>query len=152
MPVAGEARQPGEARRDEAPGEQGPVRTPAEREIALGIIRERIEGEAEREIRQANRAESAHERNPAQGSEETPYRSAEQAESARAMERALENDPYRPAPVDPRQSEEMSNLGEQQRRLLAEEAEQHRRDIENAERINREYERSREAPSEGESE
>jgi hypothetical protein len=64
----------------------------------------------------------------------------------------MENDPYLPAPGDPRQSEEMAKLGDQQRRLLTEEEEQRRRDIENAERVNREYEQSRRRESEGESE
>jgi Large polyvalent protein-associated domain 7/Relaxase/Mobilisation nuclease domain len=148
---------PGEwraAKTDEPGSEAGLVRTQAEREIALGVVRERIEGEAERESRQATRAEHAHERNPAEGSASTPYRSQEQVESARAMERAIENDPYRPTPIDPRQSEEIAKLGDQQRRLLEEQAEQHRRDVENAERLRREYEQSRhqQSESEGESE
>jgi hypothetical protein len=80
-------------RPDGAGAEASPVRTPAEREIALGVVRERIEGEADCESRQAARAEAAHERNPAEGSAQTPFRSQEQAEAARELRRALENDP-----------------------------------------------------------
>jgi hypothetical protein len=141
-----------EAKPDDAKAEAGPVRTPAEREIALGVVRERIEGEADRESRQAARAEAAHERNPAEGSAQTPFRSQEQAETAGELRRALENDPYLPAPADPRQSEEMAKLSDQQRRLLTEEEEQRRRDTETADRLNREYEQSRRKESEGESE
>jgi Large polyvalent protein-associated domain 7/Relaxase/Mobilisation nuclease domain len=140
------------AKTDEAGSPSGPARTPAEREITLGVVRERIEGEADRENRQAGRAEHAHERNPAEGSAATPYRSQEQAEAARELRRAMENDPYLPAPTDPRQSEEMAKLSDQQRRLLDEQEEQRRRDVENAERVNREYEQSRRRESEGESE
>ena len=141
-----------EAKPDDAKAEAGPVRTPAEREIALGVVRERIEGEADRESRQAARAEATHERNPAEGSAQTPFRSQEQAEAAGELRRALENDPYLPAPADPRQSEEMAKLSDQQRRLLTEEEEQRRRDTETADRLNREYEQSRRRESEGKSE
>jgi hypothetical protein len=141
-----------EAKPDDAKAEAGPVRTPVEREIALGVVRERIEGEADRESRQAARAEATHERNPVEGSAQTPFRSQEQAEAAGELRRALENDPYLPAPADPRQSEEMAKLSDQQRRLLTEEEEQRRRDTETADRLNREYEQSRRGESEGESE
>ena len=127
-------------------------RTPAEQELRLQDIRGRVEREAERETDQANRARAAHETTVAQGSERTPYGSPEEAQSARAAERGMENDAHRPLPADVRQSEEMANLTAQQRRLLEQEAEQRRIDIENADRANREYERRRHTESEGESE
>ena len=64
----------------------------------------------------------------------------------------MENDAHRPLPADVRQSEEMGNLTAQQRRLLEQEADQRRIDIENADRANREYEQRRRTESEGESE
>ena len=64
----------------------------------------------------------------------------------------MENDAHRPLPADARQSEEMANLTAQQRRLLEQEAEQRRIDIENADRANREYEQRRHTELEGESE
>src|SRR5271165_6653333 len=127
-------------------------KTPAEQELRLQDIRGRVEREAERETDQAKRARAAHETNVAQGSEQTPYRSPEEAQSARAAERGMENDAHRPLPADVRQSEEMANLTAQQRRLLELEAEQRRIDIENADRANREYEQRRHTESEGESE
>ena len=59
---------------------------------------------------------------------------------------------HRPLPADARQSQEMANLTAQQRRLLEQEAQQRRIDIENADRANREYEQRRHTESEGESE
>jgi hypothetical protein len=126
--------------------------TSAEQEFRLQDIRGRIEREADRESRQAERAQAAHETNAAQGTERTPYRSVNQAESARRAERSIDNDAHRPVPPDARQSEEMANLTRQQRRLLEQEIEQRRVDAENAERANREYQRSRHAESEGEEE
>ena len=125
-------------------------KTPAEQELRLQDIRGRVEREAERETDQANRARAAHETNVAQGSERTPYRSPEEAQSARAAERGMENDAHRPLPADVRQSEEMAKLTAQQRRLLEQEAEQRRIDVENADRANREYEQRRHTESEGE--
>jgi hypothetical protein len=140
-------------RNAEAPDPETPLnKTPAEQELRLQDIRGRVEREAERETDQANRARAAHETNIAQGSERTPYRSLEEAQSARAAERGMENDAHRPLPADVRQSEEMANLTAQQRRLLEQEAEQRRIDIENADRANREYEQRRHTESEGESE
>src|SRR5208283_3170387 len=78
-------------------------KTPAEQELRLQDIRGHIEREAERETDQANRARAAHETNVAQGSERTPYRSPEEAKSARAAERGMENDAHRPLPADVRQ-------------------------------------------------
>jgi hypothetical protein len=127
-------------------------KTPAEQELRLQDIRGRVEREAERETDQANRARAAHETNVAQGSERTPYRSQEEAHSARAAERGMENDAHRPLPADVRQGEEMANLTAQQRRLLELEAEQRRIDIENADRANHENEQRRHTESEGESE
>jgi hypothetical protein len=137
----------------EAPDHETPLnKTPAEQELRLQEIRGRVEREAERETDQANRAREAHETNVAQGSERTPYRSPEEAQSARAAERGMENDAHRPLPADVRQSEEMANLTAQQRRFLEQEAQQRRIDIGNADRANREYEQRRHTESEGESE
>jgi hypothetical protein len=140
-------------RNAEAPDPETPLnKTPAEQELRLQDIRGRVEREAERETDQANRARAAQETNVAQGSERTPYRSPEEAQSARAAERGMENDAHRPLPADVRQSEVMANLAAQQRRLLEQEAEQRRIDSENADRANREYEERRHTESEGESE
>jgi hypothetical protein len=64
----------------------------------------------------------------------------------------MENDAHRPLPADIRQNEEMANLTAQQRRLLEQEADQRRIDIENADRSNREYKQRRHTEPEGESE
>jgi hypothetical protein len=133
-------------------GEARPSKTPAEQEMRLQDIRGRIDREAERETREADRARAARETNAAQGSERTPYRSQEEARSARAAERNVDNDAHRPVPPDAGQSEAMANLTRRQRRLLEEEVEQRRIDAENAARANRDYERRRHEESEGEGE
>jgi hypothetical protein len=132
--------------------EARPGKTPAEQEMRLQDIRGRIDREAERETHEADRARAARETNAAQGSERTPYRSQEEARSAREAERSVDNDAHRPVPPDAGQSEEMANLTRRQRRLLEEEVEQRRIDAENAARANREYDRRRHEESEGENE
>lgn len=125
--------------------------TPAELELRLQNIRGRVEREAERETEQAAKADAAREFNSAQGTEQTPYRTQREAESAREAQRAIENDSQREIPADLRQSEAMQALRQQQARVLNEEQEQRRIDIENARRINQELQQPRRSESEGES-
>jgi hypothetical protein len=124
--------------------------TPAEQELRLQNIRGRIEREAERETEQAAKANAAHELNAAQGTEQAPYRSQQEAESAREAQRAIDNDSRREIPADLRQSEAMQSLRQQQARVLSEKEEQRRIDVDNAARINRELEQPRRPEPEGE--
>ncbi len=130
---------------------EGPTSTAAEREIRLQEVRGRVDREEARETDQASRAKGAKEANAAQTHEQTPYRSQAEAASAREADRSMEDNARREMPVDPRQSEQMQNLRDQQSRVLKQEEEQRRVDQENAERINRELERPRRSDSEGES-
>ena len=160
--AGGEARQDGKGERQhqtesttpdtaEAAAAPGPRPTPAELELRLQNIRGRVEREAERETEQAAKADAAREINAAQGTEQTPYRTQREAESAREAQRAIENDSQREIPADLRQSEAMQALRQQQARVLSEEQEQRRIDIENARRINQELQQPRRPESEGES-
>ena len=138
---------------------QGPVdqpilnTTPAERAIELNSIRERVEGVAERETRQAARAKEVHEANAATGTEGAPYRAPEEARAAREAERAAENSPAREIPADPAQSEAIQALRFEQRRVLdhANRDEQKRIDAENVERFRQEERRQDRDEAEGES-
>jgi hypothetical protein len=127
--------------------------TPAEREIELNSIRERVDAEAERETRQAAGAKQAHESNAAAGSEGAPYRAPEEARAAREAERAIDNSSTREIPGDPAQSEAIKALRFEQRRVLdqAGRDEQRRIDAENAERFRQEEHRQSRDEAEGES-
>ena len=160
--AGGEARQDGKGERQhqtdpatpdtaEAAAAPGPRPTPAELELRLQNIRGRVAREAGRETEQAAKADVAREFNAAQGTEQTPYRTQREAESAREAQRAIENDSQREIPADLRQSEAMQALRQQQARVLNEEQEQRRIDIENARRINQELQQRRRSESEGES-
>jgi hypothetical protein len=127
--------------------------TPAERAIELNSIRERVDGEAERETRQAARAREAQEANAAAGTERAPYRAPEEARAAREAERAVDNSSAREIPVDPAQSEAIQALRFEQRRVLdqASRDEQKRIDAENAERFRQEERSQGRDEAEGES-
>ena len=127
--------------------------TPAERAIELNSIGERVDAEAERETRQAERARQAHESNAATGAEGTPYRAPEEASAAREAERAVDNSPAREIPSEPAQSEAIQALRFEQRRVLDQGRgdEQRRIDAENAERFRQEEHRQDRNEAEGES-
>ena len=136
------------------PADQGGLNTTlAERAIELNSIRERVDAEAQREGRQAERARQAHDTNAAAGSEGRPYRAPEGARAAREAERAVDNSPAREIPADPAQSEAIQALRFEQRRVLdqASRDEQRRIDAENAERFRQEERRQDRDETEGES-
>jgi hypothetical protein len=137
-------------KRDEPARAEGPTSTAAERDIRLQEIRGRVDREAARETEQAYRARDAKEAHDAQTNEQTPYRAQAEAASAREADRSMEDNTRREMPADPRQSEQMQNLREQQSRVLKQEEEQRRVDQENAARINRELAQPRRSESEGE--
>lgn len=138
-------------KRDQTARAEGPTPTAAEREIRLQEIRGRVDREAARETQQAARTEGANQTNTVQTNEQTPYRSQAEAASAREADRSIEDNAHREMPIDPRQSEQMQNLRDQQSRVLKQEEEQRRVDRENAERINRELAQPRRPEGEGES-
>ncbi|HEY8124402.1 MAG TPA: LPD7 domain-containing protein, partial [Methylocystis sp.] len=138
-------------KRDEPARAEGPTSTAAERDIRLQEIRGRVDREAARETEQAYRAREAKEAHDAQTNEQTPYRAQAEAASAREADRSMEDNTRREMPADPRQSEQMQNLRDQQSRVLKQEEEQRRVDQENAARINRELAQPRRPESEGES-
>ena len=142
---------PVQEREDDSERAQGPMSTPAERDMRLQDIKGRVDREADRETEQVERAKGARQTSPAQTNEQPPYRSQGEAASAREADRAMEDNIRREMPADPRQSEQMQNFREQQSRVLKQEEEQQRIDRENAERINQELARPRRPESEGES-
>ncbi|NUJ81851.1 relaxase/mobilization nuclease domain-containing protein [Methylocystis sp. FS] len=137
-------------KRDEPARAEGPTSTAAERDIRLQDIRGRVDREAARETEQANRSKGA-EVSAAQANEPSPDRSQGEAASAREADRYMEDNTRREMPLDPRQSEQMQNLREQQSRVLKQEEEQRRVDQENAARINRELAQPLRPEGEGES-
>ncbi len=95
-----------------------PVRTPGETQIALDEVRHATEREAERETRQAIEARHLGETTPASGSAEHPYRSAQEARTARDAARSMENNPDRPTPTEPGQSQRIQELAREQKSYL----------------------------------
>jgi hypothetical protein len=82
----------------------------------------------------------------------TPYRSSHEARSARETERAVDDNPARPIPTDPAQSESIQTLRHEQRKVLSQpELDQRRIDRKNAERVLREERQPRKTELEGES-
>ncbi|MFY9657573.1 MAG: LPD7 domain-containing protein [Methylocystis sp.] len=144
---------PGAAPHQRPADQPGPNTTPAERAIELNSIRERVDAEAQREARQADRSKQAHETNAATGSEGTPYRAPGEARAAREAERAVDNSSAREIPPDSAQSEAVQALRFEQRRVLdqANRDEQKRIDAENAERFRQEERRQDRDETEGES-
>jgi hypothetical protein len=132
----------------------GPIlnTTPGERRIELESVRERVDREAERETRQAARAERAHETNAATGSEATPYRSEAEARTAREAERAVDSNPSRPIPSDPSQSEALLALRHEQQRVLSQEELERQRQLEAVERFRQEEQQRQQSKDEDEAE
>ncbi|WP_296713091.1 LPD7 domain-containing protein [Rhodoblastus sp.] len=128
--------------------------TPAERAVGLEGIRERVDTEARRETRQAQRAQAAHETNAASGNEATPYRAAAEARAAREADQSADNNPSRPLPSDPNQSQAVQSLRHEQTQVLrqAEADRQRRIDSENAERLRQRDEQRARGETEGEGE
>lgn len=128
--------------------------TSAQRRVELESIRQRLDGEARRETRQAQRAQAAPETNAASGDEATPYRAPTEARAAREVARSADNNPSRPLPSDPNQSEAVQSLRHEQTQVLrqAEDEKQRQIDIENAERLRQRDEQRAQGEAEGEGE
>ncbi|MGO9429001.1 LPD7 domain-containing protein [Rhodoblastus sp.] len=94
--------------------------TPAERQVRLELLRERVVREAERETNQANVASALGETNRASGDAEHPYRSQAEARAAREAARADTNDPSRPMPTNISESEAIQQARFEQQKLLPE--------------------------------
>lgn len=94
------------------------ARTPGETQIALDEVRHATEREAARETRQAIEARQLGETTPASGSAEHPYRSAQEARTARDAARSMENNPDQPTPTEPGQSERVQELAREQKSYL----------------------------------
>jgi hypothetical protein len=92
--------------------------TPGETQIALDQIRARTEREATLEARQAIDARRLGETTAASGTEEHPYRSGQEARTARDAAHAMENNPSQPTPTEPGQSEKAQELAREQRSYL----------------------------------
>jgi hypothetical protein len=92
--------------------------TPGETQIALDQIRYQTEREATLETRQAIEARRHGETTPASGTVEHPYRSGQEARTARDAARAMENNPNQPGPAEPGQSEKVQGLAREQKSYL----------------------------------
>ena len=92
--------------------------TPGETQIALDQIRRQTEREATLETQQATEARRLGETTPASGTAEHPYRSGQEAQTARDAARAMENNPGQPAPTEPGQSEKVQELTREQKSYL----------------------------------
>ena len=92
--------------------------TPAERQARLEILHERVDAEARRETRQSNASAALGENNPAAGDVAHPYRSEAQAQAARAAARSENNDPGKPMPASPDQSQAIQQARLEQQRVL----------------------------------
>jgi len=92
--------------------------TPGETQIALDQIRHQTEREATLETRQAIEARRHGETTPASGTVEHPYRSGQEARTARDAARAMENNPNQPGPAEPGQSEKVQELAREQKSYL----------------------------------
>ena len=92
--------------------------TPGETQITLDQVRARTEREADLETRQAIEARRLGEMTAATGTAEHPYRSAEEARTARDAARAMENNPAQPTHAEPGQSEKVQELAREQRSYL----------------------------------
>ena len=144
-----------EAQADRSVGAQPTLNTtPAERAVELESIRERVDAEARRETQQAERAQAAHETNAASGNGATPYRAPTEARAAREAEQSVDNNPSRPLPSDPNQSQAVQSLRHEQTQVLrqAEADRQRRIDIENAERLRQRDDLRARGETEGEGE
>jgi len=96
--------------------------TAGERAIALEAGRASIDKEARRETRQAEVSLALGDNNPATGDTAHPYRSPAAADAARKAALSEDNNPGKPIPVDPAQSEAVARAAAQQQRILDEAA------------------------------
>jgi hypothetical protein len=92
--------------------------TPGETQIALDQVRAQTEREAALETRQATEARRLGETTAATGTAEHPYRSGQEARTARDAAHAMENNPGQPTPAEPGQSEKVEELAREQRSYL----------------------------------
>ena len=92
--------------------------TAGETQIALDQIRRQTEREATLETQQAIEARQLGETTPASGSAEHPYRSGQEAQTARDAARAMQNNPGQPAPTELGQSEKVQELTREQKSYL----------------------------------
>ena len=92
--------------------------TPGETQIALDLVRVQTEREAALETRQAIEARRLGETTAASGTAEHPYRSGQEARTARDAARAMENNPSQPTIAEPGQSEKVQELAREQRSYL----------------------------------
>jgi hypothetical protein len=103
-----------------SPVAAAPAHTPAERQVKLELLQERVAHEAERETHQANVASALGETNRASGDAANPYRSQAEARAAREAAQAETNDPNRPMPANISESEEIKQAKFEQQKLIAE--------------------------------
>jgi hypothetical protein len=121
---SGQAQEPNNltAQSDVSPSSAAPAQahTPAERQVRLELLQERVVHEAERETHQANVASALGENNRASGDAAHPYRSQAEARAAREAARADTNDPNRRMPTNISESEALKQAKHEQQKLLAE--------------------------------
>ncbi len=120
---AGGARQANEPSSAPPSGASSPpaaTHTPAERQVKLELLQERVVHEVERETHQANVASALGETNRASGDAEHPYRAEAEARAAREAARADIDDTNHPMPSDISESEAIKQAKLEQQRLLAE--------------------------------
>jgi hypothetical protein len=96
--------------------------TASERAIALEAIHASVDKEARRQTRQAEVSSALRDNNSATGDAAHPYRSPAAADAARKAAVSEDNNPGKPIPVDPAQSEAIARAAAQQQRILDEAA------------------------------
>ena len=96
--------------------------TAGERAIALEAIHAAVDKEARRETRQAEVSSALGDSNLATGDAGHPYRSPAAADAARKAALSEDNNPGKPIPVDPAESEAIARTAAQQKRILNEAA------------------------------
>ena len=92
--------------------------TAGERAIALEAIHAAVDKEARRETRQAEVSSVLGDNNPATGDAAHPYRSPAAADAARKAAASEGNNPGRPIPIDPVQSDVIARATAEQQRIL----------------------------------
>ena len=92
--------------------------TPGERAIALEAIHEGVDREARRETRQAQVSTALGDNTPASGDAAHPYRSPAAADAARKAAASEDNNPGKPIPVDPAQSQTIERAAAEQKKIL----------------------------------
>ncbi|SDR63414.1 Relaxase/Mobilisation nuclease domain-containing protein [Rhizobiales bacterium GAS113] len=98
---------------------RAPLARKSEVELAMDSerLREHAESEARRETRQADSATRHDEHVPADGSLAHPYRSQDEAQSARDASRSLNEDPGRRIAAEPGESREVERLRQDQAKI-----------------------------------